>query len=122
MRLWLVAGAINGFLAVALGAFAAHGLSKRLEPRMLEIFEIGVRYQMYHGLALLAVAWLVSRGQTGLGAACGYCFLGGIVVFSGSLYALALTGVKMLGAVTPFGGVALLAGWGLLALAGSRIK
>lgn len=122
MRLWLVAGAVNGFLAVALGAFAAHGLSKRLEPRMLEVFEIGVRYQMYHAFALIAVAWLANRGVTPVITASGAAFLAGIVVFSGSLYTLALTGVRSLGAVTPLGGVAFLVGWALLGLAALKAK
>lgn len=114
-----VAGAVAGLLAVALGAFAAHGLKSRLSPDMLAVFETGVRYQMYHALALIAAAWAVRRVSppppTARRAA--WCFLFGIVFFSGSLYLLALTGVRALGAITPVGGVLFLLGWIFLALA-----
>ncbi len=119
MKLFAALGALNAFLAVAAGAFAAHGLRDRLEPRYLEIFEIGVRYQMYHALGLFAVAYFVSRNAP-LAAAAGWSMLFGIVVFSGSLYLLALTGASRLGAITPIGGVAFLAGWALLGLAALR--
>jgi uncharacterized membrane protein YgdD (TMEM256/DUF423 family) len=101
---------------VALGAFGAHALRATLDARDLATFEIGVRYQMYHALALIAVAWAVARwpGQPGLTAA-GWAFVLGILVFSGSLYVLVLAGQRWLGAVTPLGGVAFLIGWGLLA-------
>mgnify|MGYP001560258707 FL=1 len=112
---WLVfLGAVNGFLAVAAGAFGAHALKARLAPDLLVVFEVGARYHMYHALALLAVAWLASRGAPLAGLA-GGAMLAGIFLFSGSLYAMALTGVRGLGAVTPFGGLAFLIGWGLLA-------
>lgn len=119
-RVWFLMGAIGGFLGVALGAFAAHGLRERLTPRMFEIFEVAVRYQMYHALALLGVAWVASRGGGQLATAAGGFFLAGIVLFSGSLYALSLSGVTRLGIITPFGGVAFLVGWVLLAIAGWR--
>jgi uncharacterized membrane protein YgdD (TMEM256/DUF423 family) len=105
-------GALNAAIAVAAGAFAAHGLRERLEPRALEVFETGARYHMYHALAMVLAG--VLAGTRGVPAA-GWLFQAGIVLFSGSLYALALTDVKALGAVTPLGGLAFLAGWGWLA-------
>jgi uncharacterized membrane protein YgdD (TMEM256/DUF423 family) len=114
-RLFVALGAITAGLAVAAGAFAAHGLKSRLEPDLLAVFETGARYQMYHGLALFAVAWTVARWPEGGAALAGWLFLAGIVIFSGSLYLLALTGVRWLGAVTPLGGLAFLGGWAVLA-------
>jgi uncharacterized membrane protein YgdD (TMEM256/DUF423 family) len=110
-------GAASGLLAVAAGAFGAHALRARLEPAMLLIFETGARYQMYHALALFGVAWAASRWPGRLTTAAGWCFVMGTVLFSGSLYLLALTGVRAWGAVTPLGGLAFLAGWFCLALA-----
>lgn len=110
-RLFFILGSVNGFLAVALGAFAAHGLKSRLDSYYLEIFEVGVRYQMYHAFALLASAWAVSKWPGSLTTASGWLFLAGILIFSGSLYLLSLTGVRWLGAITPIGGLAFLAGW-----------
>lgn len=104
-------GAAAGFTGVALGAFAAHGLRAQLEPNLLAAFETGVRYQMYHAFALFAAAWGWSRWQSRAFAAAGWIFVAGIVLFSGSLYALALSGPRWLGPVTPLGGAALLAGW-----------
>lgn len=118
-RLAATLGALLAGVAVALGAFGAHALRARLEPRDLEIFETAVRYQMYHGLALLAVAWLISRQAPGAGAAA-WSFVVGVALFSGSLYLMVATGQRWLGAVTPLGGVAFLAGWLLLARAASR--
>jgi uncharacterized membrane protein YgdD (TMEM256/DUF423 family) len=117
MNVWLLTAAINGFLAVAAGAFGAHGLQDRLDPHALTIFETGARYQMYHALAmgLAAVATRNSAAQL----AC-MLFLAGIVLFSGSLYLLALTGMHALGFVTPFGGLAFLGGWAALAWAAAR--
>jgi uncharacterized membrane protein YgdD (TMEM256/DUF423 family) len=114
-RVFLFLGAILGFLGVAGGAFGGHLLKERLLPEFLNIFEIGVRYQMYHALALLALAWAFSRFGNGFLLTAGWLFLIGTLVFSGSLYALSLTGVKAWGAVTPLGGLALLAGWILFA-------
>ncbi len=108
------------FLAVALGAFGAHGLRQRLSPDMLAIFETGVRYHVYHALALLAVAWVADKNPESFANAAGWAFILGIVVFSGSLYILSISGIRWLGAVTPFGGVALLVGWVLLFLAAAR--
>lgn len=121
-RLIWILGAANGFLAVAFGAFAAHKLRDKLEPRLFEIFEVAARYQMYHALALLAAAWLTTRSPSPTAVGAAWCFFIGIVLFSGSLYALSLTGIKPLGIITPFGGVAFLAGWVLLAVAGSSMK
>jgi uncharacterized membrane protein YgdD (TMEM256/DUF423 family) len=104
-------GALNAGLAVAAGAFATHGLRDRLEPRALEIFETAARYQMYHALAMILAAVIATRGAT----TAGWLFQAGIVVFSGSLYALALTDLKWLGAITPLGGLAFLVGWAWLA-------
>ena len=114
-RVFFALGSVAAFIGVALGAFAAHGLKSRLDPNMLAIFETGVRYQMYHSLALLAVAWACAKWPGTLVNASGWLFIAGIVVFSGSLYVLALTGVRWLGAITPLGGLAFLAGWLCLA-------
>ncbi|MFI5361686.1 MAG: DUF423 domain-containing protein [Elusimicrobiota bacterium] len=107
---WISSGAALMFLAVALGAFAAHGLKARLSPEMLTVWETGVRYHVYHALALLALG--AARGPD----KAGWCFLAGIAVFSGSLYVLALTGERRLGMITPIGGLLFLAGWLLFAL------
>ncbi|WKW12633.1 DUF423 domain-containing protein [Pseudogemmatithrix spongiicola] len=123
MRLFTILGALSAGIAVAAGAFGAHALRARVEPRLLEVFETGARYQMYHALALLAVAWLVGQGGRVAGPAAwaGWCFVAGTLLFSGSLYAMTFTGIRALGAITPLGGVAFLAGWLLLAVAGSRL-
>ena len=102
---------VAGFVGVALGAFGAHALKNTLAPDMLAVFETGVRYQMYHAFALVAAAWAWSRWPARVFALAGWLFAAGIVVFSGSLYSLALTGVRALGAVTPLGGLAFLGGW-----------
>jgi uncharacterized membrane protein YgdD (TMEM256/DUF423 family) len=107
-------GAFGGFLSVALGAFAAHGLKSNLSPEMLGAFETGVRYQMYHSLALLVTGYAARDSALRQFSYAGCFFASGIVLFSGSLYALATTGITRLGAVTPFGGLAFLAGWCLL--------
>jgi uncharacterized membrane protein YgdD (TMEM256/DUF423 family) len=108
-------GAVFGFLSVGLGAFGAHALKARLEPRMLEVFETGCRYQMYHALGLILVGLLVHLKPTAGFEPAAWAMMSGIVLFSFSLYALALSGIKVLGAITPLGGVAFLIGWGLLA-------
>ena len=113
-RFFFVAGSIFGFLAVALGAFAAHGLKGRLTPDMLTVFETAVRYHMYHALALLGVAWAASHWPDSRVQFAGWAFIFGIVVFSGSLYLLSTTGVRWLGAITPIGGLGFLIGWLLL--------
>ncbi len=114
-RLFFLLGSISGFLAVALGAFAAHGLKDRLSPEMFNIFEVGVRYHFYHALALLAVGWASVRWPEGSIVAAGWLFLAGTIIFSGTLYILSLTGMRWLGAITPIGGLAFLVGWLLLA-------
>lgn len=113
---FVLIGAVCGFLAVALGAFAAHGLREQLDPGLLQAFRTGVDYQATHALALVLVGLLGRDGRRPLLAVAGWSFAGGILLFSGSLYLLALSGVRWLGAVTPFGGVAFLVGWGALAL------
>ena len=119
-RFFFTAGSLLAFLAVALGAFAAHALKSRLSADMLAIFEVGVRYHMVHALALLAVAWAVSRWPESSAGTAGWAFIIGIVVFSGSLYILSFTGMRWLGAITPIGGVAFLLGWLILAWAAWR--
>ena len=114
-RFFFAAGSVSALLAVALGAFAAHGLKSKLPPEMMSTFEVGVRYQMYHALALLAVAWASTRWPGSSVNAAGWLFLAGTIIFSGSLYLLSLTGLRWLGAITPIGGVAFLLGWLLLA-------
>ena len=113
-RTFLLIGALAGFIGVAFGAFGAHGLRGRLSPDMLGVFETGVRYQMYHAFAVLVVALAAARFDGWMVRAAGWAFTAGIVLFSGSLYALALSGVTMLGAITPIGGLAFLIGWALL--------
>lgn len=119
-RAFACLGALSGFLAVGAGAFGAHALRERLAPDLLAVFETAARYQMYHALALLGAAGAAARWPGPLPVWAGWLFAAGTVVFSGSLYALALTGARWLGAVTPLGGLALLAGWVCLALAPGR--
>jgi uncharacterized membrane protein YgdD (TMEM256/DUF423 family) len=119
-RTFWILGCLLGLAAVAAGAFGAHGLRARVTPEMLAVFETGARYHMYHALALLATALAARRRPSRAWAAAGWLFVAGIVVFSGSLYLLALTGTRWLGAVTPVGGVAFLAGWAFAAVAGAR--
>lgn len=114
-RFLFTAGAIAALLAVALGAFGAHALRDRLTPDLLAVFETGVRYHFYHALALLAAAYAASRWPDGAVAVAGWLFIAGILLFSGSLYLLAVTGTRWLGAITPLGGVAFIAGWAALA-------
>jgi uncharacterized membrane protein YgdD (TMEM256/DUF423 family) len=141
-RIFSVLGALAAALAVAAGAFGAHALRARVEPRMLEVFETAARYQMYHALGLFAVAWVISRAvqATAIGAGAmagamtgsmaapgatfavvaGWLFVAGTLLFSGSLYAMTLTGVRALGAITPIGGVCFIAGWVCLGIAAMR--
>lgn len=116
---WFRVGAVAAAIGVALGAFGAHGLKSRVGPDLLAVFETGVRYHMYHALALLAVGWAASRRRSPWCHAAGWLFSTGIVVFSGSLYAMTLTGARWLGAITPLGGLAFILGW--LALAGGAV-
>lgn len=117
MRLWIVLGAVNAFLSVTAGAFGAHGLKARLAPDLLTIFETGARYHLYHSLGLIAIGLVAQARPSPLLSWAGWAMLAGILLFSGSLYALALTGVRVLGAITPLGGLGFLAGWALLAVA-----
>jgi len=111
VRVFFGLGAVLGGIGVAVGAFGAHGLRSRIGPEMLAVFETGVRYHLVHALALLAVGWAASRWPSPAVAAAGWFFVAGVFLFSGSLYVLALTGVRALGLVTPVGGGALIAGW-----------
>lgn len=119
---WITVGAIFGGLSVALGAFAAHGLKDAWasHPERLAWFETGAKYQMYHALAIVLVGLLALHSPTWCTKLAGFAFSIGILLFSGSLYLLAATEVRVLGAITPFGGVAFLIGWGALAVAGTK--
>lgn len=120
---FLSAAAISGFVSVALGAFAAHGLESMVSAARLETFHTGVEYQFYHSLALLLVAILSGKQQsTKALLISGYAFLFGIIVFSGSLYLLVLLDIPVLGAITPVGGTAFLLGWLCLAVYGLRYR
>lgn len=117
MKTFIIIGAINAFLAVALGAFGAHGLADRLEPKYLEIWKTGVNYQMFHALGILAVAAILGKyAASSLFSWSGWLMLVGIILFSGSLYVLSLTKINMIGAITPIGGVCFLAAWLLLVI------
>jgi uncharacterized membrane protein YgdD (TMEM256/DUF423 family) len=119
-KLFIIAGAISAFIGVAAGAFGAHALKSRLQPDLLAVFEVGVRYQMYHAFALIATAWIVSRWPGNAASTAGMLFIVGTLLFSGSLYLLSLTGIRWLGAITPLGGLAWLTAWGCLAWAVAR--
>lgn len=126
-RTFLLLGGLAGFIGVALGAFGAHGLRDRLPPEMLAVFETGVRYQMYHACAILIVGLAAARLDGWLIRTAGWSFAIGIVLFSGSLYVLALSRITLFGAVTPIGGLAFLAGWACLiaaalVLAGAPVR
>lgn len=114
-RVFFGLGALFAMLGVAAGAFGAHWLAPRLPPDLAAVFETAVRYQLVHALALLAVGWAVTRWPARSTSAAGWLFVLGIVLFSGSLLLLAVTGIRALGIVAPFGGTALLAGWACLA-------
>jgi uncharacterized membrane protein YgdD (TMEM256/DUF423 family) len=117
---WFVVGAVLSGLGVILGAFGAHGLKTRVTPDLLVIFETGVRYQMYHALALLALGLAAARWSSPWFNAAGWLFVAGIVIFSGSLYVMTFTGARWLGAITPLGGLAFILGWAALALGALR--
>lgn len=116
-RLWFITGCLIAGLGVAAGAFGAHALKQRLSPEFLQAFETGVRYQMYHAFGLLVVAVAMDRWPNNTLQIAGWLFLVGIVLFSGSLYALCLSGIRVLGAITPIGGLCFLAGWAFFAFA-----
>ena len=119
-RTFFILGTLAAFLAVAAGAFAAHALNARLTPERMDWWELGARYQMYHALALIATAWAATRWPGGPASAAGWLFLAGIVIFCGSLYAMALGAPRWFGAITPIGGVSFLLGWLLLVWAAVR--
>ena len=121
-RRFLILAGLLGFLGVLLGAFGAHGLKSRIEPAMLETFEVGVRYHLVHAVALLVVALMSQQQSCSCIKVAGWSFTVGIVIFSGTLYVLAVTGMKWLGAITPIGGVAFMVGWIALLVAGVRVK
>jgi uncharacterized membrane protein YgdD (TMEM256/DUF423 family) len=118
VKFWVWLGSLNAFLAVAAGAFGAHGLKERVNAQMLDVWKTGAQYHMYHALGMLAVAYIAAHKPAA--AYAGWSMLAGIVLFSGSLYALALTGVGKLGMITPFGGLAFLAAWAILAVVALR--
>ncbi|MBS4206842.1 DUF423 domain-containing protein [Bacillus sp. FJAT-50079] len=115
MKVFIIIGAINAFLSVALGAFGAHALEGKIEPRYLEVWKTGVTYQMFHALGLIAIG-IIGRNVSPsvLLSSSGWFMLAGIILFSGSLYVLSTSGIKVLGAITPLGGVAFLISWVLL--------
>lgn len=113
-KLFFIAGAVSAFIGVAAGAFGAHALKSRLGADLMAVFEVGVRYQMYHAFALIATAWAMSRWPGSAASTAGVLFIIGTVLFSGSLYLLSLTGVRWLGAITPLGGLAWLVAWACL--------
>ena len=123
-KIFLVIVSILGGLSVVAGSFASHALKEKLSQYSLDIFQTGARLQMYHSLALLMVALLliIEEPPQSLMAVAGYAFITGIVIFSGSLYALSITGIKWLGAITPIGGVVLIVGWSCMAIAGWNLK
>ncbi|PWA08012.1 DUF423 domain-containing protein [Pueribacillus theae] len=122
MKVFLILGAINAFLAVALGAFGAHGLEGKLTEKMLDVYKTGVQYHMYHALGLVLIALLYERlGPGGTIHWAGWLMFIGIILFSGSLYALSMSNVSILGAITPFGGVAFLVAWLLVVFAAVKV-
>ncbi len=119
-RIFVIFGALSAFIGVAAGAFGAHGLKSRLSAEMLSVFEVAVRYQMYHAFALIAAAWMQSKWPSSLVTAGGWLFVIGTVLFSGSLYFMSVSETRWLGAITPLGGLSFLAGWVCLAWAAWR--
>ncbi|MGY8827118.1 MAG: DUF423 domain-containing protein [Candidatus Latescibacterota bacterium] len=117
---FFILGSFFALLAVAAGAFGGHLLKPRLAPDLYDIFEVAVRYHMYHALALLATAWAITQWPGTLTQIAGWAFVAGIVIFAGSLYILSLSGVRWLGAITPLGGLCFMAGWFCLAWAAWR--
>ena len=119
---WFAIGALAAGAGVALGAFGAHGLKSRVDADLLAVFETGVRYHMYHALALLAVGWAATRCPGTWVTTSGWLFLVGILLFSGSLYLMTFTGARWLGAITPLGGMCFIVGWVLLAVAAFKTR
>jgi uncharacterized membrane protein YgdD (TMEM256/DUF423 family) len=121
LKTFLMLGSLNAFLSVALGAFGAHALKSKLSPDMLNVYQTGVQYHMIHSLGLILIALLADKlGNSSMVNVSGWALFIGIVLFSGSLYALSLSGIKVLGAITPLGGVSFLLGWILLAIAAMK--
>lgn len=121
-RLWFALGSVLSMAAVMTGAFAAHALEDRLSADDLDTWQTAARYHMYHALALLVVAWAAGRWGGGLITASGWLFVAGVILFSGSLYVLSTSGIRIFGAITPLGGVCFIIGWALLALAAIRAR
>jgi uncharacterized membrane protein YgdD (TMEM256/DUF423 family) len=121
LKLFVMIASILGATSVGAGAFGAHALREKLEPRMLEVWQTAAQYQMYHALALLAVAWIIHQAPSRPATAAGWAFIAGVALFSGSLYAMALSGVRVLGMITPLGGLAFIIGWLCLAAASTRL-
>ncbi len=119
-RIFILIGSILGFTGVVAGAFGGHLLKNRLSPEMLAVYETGTRYHLIHALALLSCGWAVSQYPNAQMRSAGWLFMAGTILFSGSLYALALTGIKAFGAITPIGGMLFLAGWLMLAVGAMR--
>ena len=119
-RVFFLYGTVSALVGVAAGAFGAHGLKGRLDPEMLSVFKVGVQYQMYHAFALIAAAGAHTKWPSRFVRIGGWLFVIGTILFSGSLYLLSVSGVKWLGAITPLGGLAFLAGWGCIAWAAWR--
>lgn len=113
----IILGALFGLLGVAAGAFGAHALKQKLQSEMLSVFEVGVKYQMYHALAICIAVWISTLSQGNYGITAGWLFVIGVILFSGSLYVLSLTGIRAFGAITPIGGLFFLAGWATLIIA-----
>jgi uncharacterized membrane protein YgdD (TMEM256/DUF423 family) len=121
LKTFLMLGSLNAFLSVALGAFGAHALKSKLSPDMLNVYQTGVQYHMIHSIGLILIALLADKlGNSSLVNVSGWALFIGIVLFSGSLYALSLSGIKVLGAITPLGGVGFLLGWILLSIAAMK--
>ena len=114
-RIFFIAGSVSAFLAVALGAFAAHTLKQKLDSELFSVFEVGVRYHFYHALALFVVSWSILQFPSANVTPAGLFFIAGTILFSGSLYVLSITGLRWLGMITPLGGLCFLAGWAWLA-------
>ncbi|KYG28613.1 DUF423 domain-containing protein [Priestia endophytica] len=122
MKVFLILGAINAMLAVGLGAFGAHGLEGRVSEKYLEVWKTGVQYHMFHAFGLFVVAFLANLfPQSSLISSSGWVMLVGIIFFSGSLYILTLSGIGILGAITPIGGVAFIVAWLLIVIAAAKL-
>jgi uncharacterized membrane protein YgdD (TMEM256/DUF423 family) len=121
-RVFFILGALSALLGIAAGALGSHALKSRMSVEMLSVFEVGVRYQMYHAFALIAAAWAQAKWPSRLVTAGGWFFVSGTILFCGSLYLLSVSGIRWLGALTPVGGLAFMAGWACLAWAACRAQ